>query len=111
MSDTRVYSAAELYSTLEGTGLPVSFGFFEEEQTPPYLIYIGDGQEQFRADNTVYSKENTFQVEYYFTKKDEVAEDALEEALLAGGFLYEKSADVFDESESVWVIYYSVWRK
>ena len=50
-------------------------------------------------------------MEYYFTKKDEVAEDALEEALLAGGFLYEKSADVFDESESVWVIYYSVWRK
>ena len=34
-----------------------------------------------------------------------------EEALLAGGFLYEKTADVYDESESVWVNYYSVWRK
>ena len=111
MSETRVYSAAELYSTLEGTGLPVSFGFFEEEQTPPYLIYIGDGQEQFRADNTVYSKENSYQVEHYFTRKDEATEEALEEALLAGGFLYEKSADVFDESEGVGVNYYSVWRK
>lgn len=105
------YSAKELYRVLEATGIPAAFGFFDEEQTPPYLVYIGDGQEQLRADNTVYSKKNSYQVEYYFTKKDEAAEDALEQTLLDGGFLYEKASDVFDESESVWVIYYYVWRK
>lgn len=110
MSET-IYSAAELNSVLKTTGLPVAFGFFEEEQTPPYLVYIGDGQEQFHAENTVYSKENTYQVEYYFTKKDEAAEEAIEEALLSGGFLYEKSSDVFDESQSVWVVYFNTWRK
>lgn len=105
------YSATDLYSVLRATGIPAAFGFFEEEQTPPYLVYIGNGQDQFKADNTIYTKENVYQVEYYFTEKDEAAEEMLEQALLTGGFLYEKSSDVYDEGQSVWVIYYYTWRK
>lgn len=107
----RTHSAKELMTVLRATGLPAAFGFFDEEQTPPYLVYTGAGQEQFRADNTVYEKENVYQVEYYFTAKDEAAEEAIEEALLAGGFLYEKNPDTYDESQNVWVIYYETWRK
>ena len=47
-------------------------------------------------------------VEYYFTKKDETKETAIEQALLSGGFRYSKSEDTYIESEDLFVIYYEV---
>ena len=55
-----------------------------------------------------YWKENSYQVEYYFTEKNEQNEAVIEEALLDNGYLYEKSEDIFIESEGVFVIYYYI---
>jgi hypothetical protein len=71
-------------------------------------VYIGNGQDVFEADNTHYWKENTYQVEYYFTTKNEQNEEAIEKALLDNGFLYEKSEDVYIEDEGVFVVYYYI---
>lgn len=95
-----------IYETLESTGLPCVYSHFKTKQKPPYLVYIGSGQDTFDADNTIYWRRNTYQVEYYFTEKDEANETAIEEALLAGGFKFTKSEDVYIESEDVQVIYY-----
>lgn len=95
-----------IYETLERTGLPCVYSHFKTKQEPPYLVYIGSGQDTFDADNTIYWRRNTYQVEYYFTEKDEANETAIEEALLAGGFKFTKSEDVYIESEDVQVIYY-----
>ena len=70
-------------------------------------MYIGDGQDTFDADNTHYFRKNRYQVEYYFTQKNEEIEAVIEEALLDEGFLYEKSEDVYIEDENVFVIYYN----
>lgn len=99
-----------VYQTLQTIGLPVSYAFQIDKDTPiepPYLVYLGDGQDTFEADNTHYYRKNRYQVEYYFTQKDEEAEDDIEEALLDAGFLYEKSEDIFIEEENVFVIYYN----
>lgn len=100
-----------IFEVLKSTGLPCSYAKFRgknKPKTPPYLVYIGEGQDVFDADNTHYWARNRYQVEYYFTKKDEDKEAAIEKALLDNGFLYDKSEDVYIESEDVFVIYYNV---
>ena len=97
-----------IYQTLQSTGLPCAYSHFKTSQKPPYIVYIGNGQDVFEADNTHYYKENRYQVEYYFTTKDESNETAIEDALLTSGFLYEKSGDVYIEDEGIFVIYYYI---
>ena len=97
-----------IYQELQSTGLPCAYSHFRTKQSSPYIVYIGSGQDVFEADNTHYYKENTYQVEYYFTTKDESNEASIEDALLGAGYLYEKSEDVFIEDQGVFVIYYYV---
>lgn len=99
---------SKIYETLTATGLPCAYSHFKKVQTPPYIVYIGNGQDTLQADNTHYWRENTYQVEYYFTEKNEENEAAIENALLSAGYIYEKSEDVYIESEDVFVIYYYV---
>ena len=99
-----------IFNVLQSSGLPVAYSHFKKKQKPPYIVYIGDGQDKFSADNTYITKNNTYQVEYYFNKKDETAEEAIEKLLLDSGFYYEKSTDTYIEDEDVFLIYYSVWR-
>lgn len=99
------------YQTLQTIGLPVAYSHFIDKDSPtepPYLVYIGDGQDTFDADNTHYYRENRYQLEYYFIQKNEETEATIEEALLDAGYIYEKSEDVFIEDENVFVIYYYV---
>lgn len=97
-----------IFQVLQSTGLPCTYSHFKKAQSPPYIVYIGNGQETFQADNTHYYKQNSYQVEYYFTTKNESNEEAIESALLNNGFLYEKSEDVYIEGEGVFVIYYYI---
>lgn len=95
-----------IYSTLQSTGLPCAYSHFKTRQDPPFLVYTGSGQDVLRADDTHYWSRNTYQVEYYFTTKDESAEAAIEGKLLENGYQFTKSEDTFIESENVFVIYY-----
>lgn len=94
-----------------GVGIPVAYSHFTDKnvpKSPPYLVYIGDGQDTFEADNTHYWTRNRYQLEYYYTKKNETEEAVIEQVLLDNGFLYDKSEDVFIENEGVFVIYYNI---
>lgn len=97
-----------IYETLQSTKLPCAYSHFSTPQEPPYLVYIGNGQDIFEADNTHYWRKNRYQIEYYYTTKDEANENAIETALLGAGFLYEKSEDYYLEDENVFAIYYYV---
>lgn len=97
-----------IFSTLQSTGLPCAYSHFRKKQDLPYIVYIGDGQDTFAADNTWYHRENTYQIEYYFKKKDESAETAIEDALLGAGYQYEKSSDIYIEELDAFVIYYNI---
>lgn len=96
-----------------GLNIPCVYSHFRDEDCtipdgPPYVAYIGSGQDEFAADNTYYWKRNRYQIEYYFKTKDEAQEAVIENVLLSNGFLYDKSEDVFIEDESVFVIYYNI---
>lgn len=98
---------ATIQDALNATKLPWVYSHFKTRQDPPYLVYLGSGQNATPADNTYYYATNSYQIEYYFTEKDEAQEAVIEESLLDNGFLYEKSEDVFIDDEGVFVIYYT----
>lgn len=98
----------ELVTVLNSTGLPARYAFFSEPQSPPYLVYMGDGQDIFHADDSTFYKNNTYRVEYYYTKKDPAVEEAIEKAFLDAGLRYDKSEDVYISDERVFMIYYYV---
>ena len=94
-----------------GVGIPVAYSHFTEKSSPdapPYLVYLGNGQDNFKADNNYYFSENRYQLEYYFTEKDEAEEAKIEKCLLDNGLRYDKSEDVYIEDEGVFVIYYQI---
>lgn len=98
-----------IYETLQSTGLPCVYSHFHNKNIePPYLAYIGNGQNTLQADNTHYWKENTYQVEFYFKEKNETIEAGIEDALLDAGFIYDKSEDIFLEDQGVFLIYYYI---
>lgn len=97
-----------IYSVLQNTHLPCAYSHFKKPQTPPYIVYIGNGQDTMDADNTHYWRNNRYQVEYYFTTKNESNEASIEDELLNAGYIYEKSEDIYIEDEGVFVIYYYV---
>lgn len=108
-------SATTLYEILSdkqtGVGIPVVYSHFTDKHSPvepPFLAYIGSGQYNFKADDTYYYTNNQYQLEYYFTEKDEEEEAKIEKCLLDNGYLYEKSEDVYIEEEGVFVIYYQI---
>lgn len=99
---------ANIMDVLRSTGLPCAYSHFKRKMDPPFLVYIQSGQERFKAENTRYWHNNTYQVEYYFTKKNSAAEAAIEEALLAAGLLFTRSEDIYLDDEDVFVAYYYV---
>lgn len=107
----------KVLDALEGMGLPWAYMTFrsktftdkdgnEHEVVPPFAVYYGSGQRKLSADNTHYWSENTYTIEYYFTDKSSANEEGIEAAILAEGFQFEKSEDVYLEDEDVCVIYY-----
>lgn len=97
-----------IYEVLDTLSIPWVYGRFLDRQAPPFAILMGSGQDVFSADNTYYHRSNSYRVEYYFTAKNESLETEIEDALLAGGFKYEKSEDLYIESEDIFSIYYYI---
>lgn len=97
-----------IYDTLTKTGLPVRYSHFTAPQAPPFLVWLGNGQNQMSADNTRHWHLNTYSVEYYFRDKSPELENTIEEALLEDGYRFDKSEDVYIDSEGVYSITYSV---
>lgn len=98
-----------IYEVLQKTGLPCVYSHFKKTDVkPPYLTYIGEGQDTDPADNTYLWMENRYQVEYYFTEKSQANETAIEDTLLEYGYNYTKSEDAYIEEEDVFVIYYMI---
>ena len=98
-----------IQQTLELTGLPVRYYTMTGKKLPArYIVWYGNGQAATAADDTLFYKTNEYVVEYYYKRKDEEAEAAIENALLQNGNIFEKSEDVYIDDEGMYVIYYYV---
>lgn len=105
-------ATSTLFEILQMSGLPCAYSHFKGDEdipfAPPYIVYIGGGQDNMAADNTYVWSNNRYQVEYYFTEKDESKEAEIETLLLSNGYNYVKSEDVYIQEEGVFVIYYTI---
>ena len=97
-----------LYEMDHTLGLPVAYSHFNSAQKPPYCVYTGAGQNALDADDTYYWRRDTYSLEYYFEKKDAAKEASIEDTILANGWKYTKSDDVYIETDGVYVIYYDL---
>ncbi len=96
---------AELNTVLSGIGLPVRYSHFTENITPPYLIYLTEGKETFKADDKIYAKQPQIRLELYAKLKDESLEAIIENILDDNGFIWD-SDETYDDNQKLFIIYY-----
>lgn len=94
------------YKLLKKTGLPVSYMRNKKEIELPYLIYLGNGSINFKADNKIYNTDNTYIVEYYFKNKNENLERQIEALFNENNIIWEKTEDIFIPDENMIFIRY-----
>ena len=93
---------------LQTLGMPVAYMKHSQPVALPYLIYRGNGSVNLKADNVVYNSDNNYVVEYYFDKKSEATERQIEQLFYQNDIPWEKSEDVYIQTEDMFVIYYFI---
>lgn len=97
------------FRLLETLNIPVSYFKLNSPTPLPYLIYKGAGSDNAEADNKTYYSANKYELEYYFDKKDETTEKKIEQLLNENEIVWEKSDDIYIQSENMFVIYYYIF--
>ena len=99
--------AANLYTILSATGLPVAYNVFQETQAPPYILFRLDDTDNVAADDRVYFKRENHIVELYSSLRDLTSEGKIETALNNAGIFWDKDDD-WIESEKLYMAAYSI---
>lgn len=76
-----------------------------EAPTPPFLLYLSPGSDNFSADGRVYWKVSQLDVELYTNLKDPELEERLETVLDAAGLFYNKTESYIDSERLYEVLY------
>lgn len=97
------------FRLLETLDIPVSYFKLNGPTPLPYLIYKGAGSDNTEADNKIYYSANKYELEYYFDEKDEITEKKIEQLLNKNEIVWEKSDDIYIQSENMFVIYYYIF--
>lgn len=99
----------ELYQVLKGIGFPVAYHHFEEGHcpSPPFLVYLATGSENFGADNWSYHKNISVQIELYTAKKDLLSEEMVESVLDTHRLHFDK-IETYVTSEKLYQINYYI---
>lgn len=92
-----------IYERLKKTEYPVAFGFFTEEQAPPYIIFVSPRAAVFFADGEAYYQTPYVQVELYTRCRDLKAELAVEAQL--GGLSWDKDTTYLEKQDIYQTIY------
>jgi len=88
---------SEIKDMLAETGLPVTYLQWPEPGVPdlPYLVWILPSSDNFGADDKVYARVETLQIELYANPRSFETEAAVEAVLDAH--------EIFWDKESVWI--------
>ena len=98
-------SIQKLYTALSGAGMPVAYRSFITPQTPPFIVYLYSGSDDFYADNENYVQVGNWQVELYTQTKDISSEQTVEKALKEAGFTWAKYEAWLDEEDLLQILY------
>ena len=92
----------------ENLNMEVAYFKFDRPPQLPYLIYAGEGSDNFTADNKVYDSDYNYRVEYYFDRKNEVIERQIEALFDENEIIWSKSADIYIDTERMFAIHYQI---
>lgn len=90
-----------------GLKIPFERGIITNTE-PPYIVYISEAPESVEAENINYYQNESYRLEYYWTKKSSQIENAIETAFDESGIFWDKSGDIYIQSEKLWVTYYYI---
>lgn len=99
---------ASLQTLLKSIGIAVAHMLFPTPPSLPYIIWQSTGISKLEADNIVYAKENNYRIELYTKKKDPATESLLENLFDTNDIAYEKSDDIYIDSEKMFEVYYEI---
>ncbi len=97
----------DLFELLKKMSVPVAYKEFDEDIKLPCIAFYQNGSNNFGADNKVYKKNNTYNIELYTEYKDFELEQKLEDLLDENDIYWNKSNDLRIKEEKMnMVVYY-----
>lgn len=99
----------DIRTMLAETSLPVTYYSWPEKQVPalPYLVWYFPGSDNFAADNKVYKRILTLNIELYTENKSFATEDAVEAVLDDFSMVWDK-VETFIETEKLYQVLYTM---
>ena len=86
-------------------GLKYAYGKFKKATEPPHLIAMTTETNNFMADNKVYLKKISIQLDYTYIKKDVEIENKIENEILSD-VAWNKTQETYLSDEDVWQVSY-----
>lgn len=94
---------------LDTLNVPVAYHHFNEKTSLPYIVFYENGSDNFFADNKVYQKCMSIDVELYTNIKDTTLESRLETLLDNNEIPYEKITETYINDEKMYEIVYQIF--
>lgn len=95
----------ELKQRCKKAGFKYAYGTFKEPVEPPHLVAIAVGTDNFMADNKVYLKDTSIQLDYTYIDKDIDMQNKIENEIL-GDIAWNKSEETYLSDEKIWQVSY-----
>ena len=98
----------ELATLLEQANIPVAYNHFKDAQELPFICYLETDSDNLIADNKVYHKVITVDIELYTEDKDEQLEQILENILNDNELPYNNGGSFFIDEENMYQTIYTI---
>lgn len=95
----------ELKTRCEAQGFKYAYGMFKKPTEPPHLVAISTATDNFMADNKVYKKDTSIQLDYTYLVKDLAMQNKIEDNIL-GDIPWNKTDETYLSDEDVWQVSY-----
>lgn len=95
----------ELKTRCKNAGFKYAYGQFKEPTEPPHLVAICRDTDNFMADNKVYLKKTSIQLDYTYLTKDIDMQNKIENEIL-GDIAWNKTEETYLQDEEVWQVSY-----
>lgn len=97
----------EVKAMVEEIGIPSAYDHFAEGESPspPFVLFLFPGSDNFSADGTVFYKQNVLNLELYTDEKNPDLEETVESILDSHRLFYEKSEVWIPEEQLYEVLY------
>lgn len=95
----------ELKQRCENAGFQYAYGVFKETVEPPHLVAITIDTNNFMADNKVYKKDISIQLDYTYLDKDITEQNKIEDIILSD-VAWNKTEENYLSDENIWQVSY-----